>query len=191
VGLKPWQKIIKAIEALQPPTTFKELQSFIGAVNFYRDMWPHHSHILAPLTELTGAIHFHWEQQHQAAFEQMKKLLAADAMLAYPDHNLRFDIYTDASDFQLGSVVMQNECPVAYYTCKLNSAQHNYTVIEKELLSIVETFHKFCSMLFLLSSLFTLIIAILPIRPSIHSEFFAGSCILKNFLQRSLIFQVL
>jgi RNase H-like domain found in reverse transcriptase len=69
-------------------------------VNFYRDMWPCHSHI-------------HWEQQHQGAFEQMKKLLAADAMLAYPDHNLPFDIYTDASAFQLGSVVMQNKCPVA------------------------------------------------------------------------------
>jgi RNase H-like domain found in reverse transcriptase/Integrase zinc binding domain len=79
----------------------------------------------------------------------MKKLLAADAMLAYLDHNLPFDIYTDASDFQLGSVVVQNKCPVAYYTCKLNSAQHNYTVIEKELLGIVETFCKFCSMLLL------------------------------------------
>jgi RNase H-like domain found in reverse transcriptase/Reverse transcriptase (RNA-dependent DNA polymerase) len=149
VDLKPWLKKNQIIEALQPPTTFKELRSFIGAVNFYHDMWPHRSHILAPLTELTGATHFHWEQQHQAAFEQMKKLLAADAMLAYPDHNLviPFDIYNDASDFQLGSVVMQNKCPVAYYTCKLNSAQHNYTVIEIELLSIVETFPKFCSML--------------------------------------------
>jgi hypothetical protein len=69
LGLKPWRKKIKAIEALQPPTTFKELQSFVGAVNFYHDMWPCCSHILAPLTELTGATHFHWEQQHQAAFE--------------------------------------------------------------------------------------------------------------------------
>jgi RNase H-like domain found in reverse transcriptase len=118
----------------------KEIRSFIGAVNFYRDMWPRHSHILAPLTELTGATHFHWDQQHQSAFEQMKKLLAADAMLAYPDHNLPFDIYTNASDFQLGSVVIQNKHPVAYYTHKLNSAQCNYTVIEKELLTIVETF---------------------------------------------------
>jgi hypothetical protein len=72
VGLKPWRKKIKAIEALQPPTTFKELWSFIGAVNFYRDMWPHHSHILAPLTELTGATHFHWDQQHQVYLNNEK-----------------------------------------------------------------------------------------------------------------------
>jgi RNase H-like domain found in reverse transcriptase len=147
-GAQTLEEKIKAIEALQPPTTFKELCSFIDAVNFYRDMWPRRSHILSTLTELTGATHFHWEQQHQAAFKQMKKLLATDAMLvAYPDHNLPFDIYTNASDFQLGSVVMQNKCLVAYYTCKLNSAHGNYTVIEKELFSFVETFHKFCSML--------------------------------------------
>jgi hypothetical protein len=96
--VKPWRKKIEAIEALQPPTTFKELRSFIGAANFYRDMWPQRSHILSPLTELTGATHFCWEQQRQSEFKQMKKLLAADAMFAYPDQNF-FYIYTDASDF--------------------------------------------------------------------------------------------
>jgi hypothetical protein len=46
----------------------------------------------------------------------MMHILTTDALLAYPDHNLPFHIYTDASDFQFGAVIMQNNCPVAYYT---------------------------------------------------------------------------
>ena len=147
-GLKPWRKKIEAILHLECPQTVKQVRSFLGAVTYYRDMFPKRSHILTPLTELTGKIPFKWTEHHQNAFDEMKALIAKDVLVRYPDHNLPFHVYTDASDLQLGSVIKQNNAPVAFYSHKLNAAQINYSTGEKELLSIVETFKEFCTMLY-------------------------------------------
>lgn len=148
-GIKPWRKKIDAILKLQPPRTAPELRSFIGAVTFYRDMFRHRSHILAPLTAQAEATNkIKWTPECQTAFDQIKAILSKDCFLRYPDHNKPFHVYCDASNVQLGSVIMQEGVPVAYYSRKLNAAQRNYTVGEKELLSIVETLKEYHSMLY-------------------------------------------
>ena len=146
-GVKPWRKKIDAVLRMQAPSNVKELRSFLGMVTYYRDMWPRRSHILAPLTSLLKTKDFRWGEAQQKAFQEMRALMATDAILVYPDHNKPFQIETDASDYQLGSVIKQNNRPVAYYSRKLNAAQKNYTTIEKELLSVVETLRTFRSML--------------------------------------------
>ena len=80
-----------------------------------------------------------WGSEQDAAFLKIKQLIARQVLLHFPDFSCLFDVYTDASDYQLGGVITQDNFPVAFYSRKLNSAQRNYTTMEKELLSIVET----------------------------------------------------
>ena len=118
-------------------------------VQYYRDLWKGRSHILAPLTDLVGKSKkkLKWTNEHQQAFNNMKKTIAKETILAYPDFSKTFDVHTDASDRQLGAVISQSGKPLAFYSRKLNSAQRNYTTTERELLSIVETLKEFRNIL--------------------------------------------
>jgi hypothetical protein len=80
-GLKPWKKKVDGILKMQLPQTVKQTRSFIGAVSFYRDMFPRRSHHLAPLTNLNGKGRFVWTPEHKKAFQIMKALIAQDCML--------------------------------------------------------------------------------------------------------------
>jgi hypothetical protein len=145
-GLKPWRKKIDAILHMDYPCNATELRMFIGCVNYYLDMWPSHAHILKPLTDQSGLkkrAPIKWTDDMQQAFNKMRLLMAADALAVYPDHNKWFDIYTDASDFQLGACIIQEGRPVAYFLQKLTKSQQNYTTIEKEMLSIIPTLEEF------------------------------------------------
>ncbi len=53
-GIKPQQKKVQAILALNPPNNVKELRHFLGMVQYYRDMWAKRSEMLAPLSDLVG-----------------------------------------------------------------------------------------------------------------------------------------
>ncbi len=149
-GLKPWKKKIDAILHMDRPCNATELRMFIDCINYYCDMWPSPAHILKPLTDQSGLkkrAPMKWTDEMQKAFDKMHLLMAADALAAYPDHNKRFDIYTDASDFQLGACIIQEGRPVVYFLQKLTKSQQNYTTMEKEMLSIAATLEEFRSML--------------------------------------------
>jgi hypothetical protein len=74
--------------------------------------------------------------------------VAADALAANPDHNKQFDVYTDASDFQLGACIIQEGRPVANFLQKLTKSLQNYTTMEKEMLSLLQLVKNFevCSL---------------------------------------------
>jgi hypothetical protein len=86
---------------------------FIGCVNYCRDMWPSRAPIPKPLTDqsdLKKKAPIKWTDEMQKTFNKMHLLMAANALAAYPDHNKPFDVYIDASDFQLGTCIIQVSC---------------------------------------------------------------------------------
>jgi RNase H-like domain found in reverse transcriptase len=92
-------------------------------VNYYRDKWPQRSHLLAPLSSLTSSTaKWDWTEQCQKAFEDMKKLIAKETLLTYPNFNKKFEIHTDASKVQLGACISREGRPVAFNCRNLNPA---------------------------------------------------------------------
>ena len=146
-GIKPWRKKVDAILKMKRSTDIKQLRSFLGAVTYYRNMWPRRSHLLAPLTQLTGKTKYEWSDTCEQTFLQMKLVLATDALLSYPNHNLPFRVYTDASDYQLGAAIIQNGRSVAYWFRKITPEQSNYTTVEKALLAVELCLKEFRTML--------------------------------------------
>jgi hypothetical protein len=160
-GIKPQAHKVQAILALEPPSNVKELRRFLGMVQYYRDLWAKRSDMLAPLTDLVGEcgqtkvtrakgtkkVPWHWDEVHQRAFDMVKTTIAKDVVLAYPDYDKVFEVYTDASSTQLGSVITQSNRPLAFFSRKLSDTQRRYSVTEIELLAIVETLKEFKGML--------------------------------------------
>ena len=136
-GIKPQEEKVKAILAIAPPKSVKNLRTFLGMVQYYRDLWSQRSHLLAPLTDLIGECGhtkttkrhgttkkpWYWTNEHQVAFEKVKEMLARQVMLAYPTYGELFEIYTDASSLQLGAVITQRGWPLVFFSRKISITQ--------------------------------------------------------------------
>ncbi len=88
-----------------------------------------------------------WDPIHQQAFDNVKAAIAKETVLAYPDFSKPFEIYTDASSTQLGAVITPENRPIAFFSRKFSKMQQKYSVLEIELLAIVETLKEFKGML--------------------------------------------
>ena len=68
-------------------------------------------------------------------------------VLAYPDFDKTFEIYTGVSAQHLGAVITQGNRPITFFSQKLSEAQKQCAVTEQELFAIVETSKEFKGML--------------------------------------------
>jgi hypothetical protein len=130
-------------------------------VQYYRDLWARQSKMLAPLTSLVGEcgqtkvtrakgtkkVPWNWNEVHQRAFDHVKATIAREVVLVYPDYSKVFKIYTNASSKQLGAVITQENRPNAFFSLRLSTTQHKYSVTKIELLAKVEILTEFKGML--------------------------------------------
>ena len=124
------------------------MRAFVGLVSYYRAMWTVQSYLIQPLTAITSTkVTFKWTDVEQKAFNTVKQIVARNTLLLYTVFNERFDIHTDVSNFQLGAVIIHNSKPIAFYRHKLTPLQSRYTVMEKELLSMVKILKEFRTIL--------------------------------------------
>ena len=127
------------------PKTVKEVRSFLGFCNFYRPFIAGFSKIAAPLHALTRKdTEYKWTKEAQDAFEDLKKRVTSNPILAHPQLAKQFEMEVDASGFAVGAVLLQRQDdgkrhPVGYYSATLNTAERNYDIYDLELLAIVKS----------------------------------------------------
>lgn len=138
---------IESIATWPVPRNVKELRSFLGFINFYRDFIPSYAKILQPLFSLLKSdATFTWTDVESSAFVSIKAAFAKSSMLVHPDNSKPFILETDASDFAIAAILSQATAsglsPVAFVSRQMTPCERNYDIYDKELLAIVEAFKK-------------------------------------------------
>ncbi|GJV02083.1 putative nucleotidyltransferase, ribonuclease H [Tanacetum coccineum] len=123
---------IKAIQDWEPPTKVMKLRSFLGLVNYYRRFIMGYSAISSYLTDLLKKNKaWIWDEECQAAFESLKKAVMVEPVLRLPDVTMSFELHTDASDFAIGGVLMQDRHPITFESRKLNETERKRAILKE------------------------------------------------------------
>lgn len=140
-------KII-AVQQWPAPKSVKDLRGFLGLTGYYRKFIQHYGLISQPLTQLLKkGVPFSWSPISQLAFQTLKQKLVQAPVLALPDFSKGFVLETDASDFGIGAVLMQDSHPIAYLSKALDSRNQALLVYEKECMTILMAVDKWRSYL--------------------------------------------
>jgi transposase InsO family protein len=150
--VRPMKDKLDAINEWPRPTNVYDVRSFLGLCGYYRRYISNFAKIACPLHALTGGNvtkkqKVLWLPVHELAFLALKTALVSAPVLLMPDVLKAFVMETDASDFAVGAVLLQEDSdlclhPVAYESKKLNSSQCNYPAQERELFAIIHAYRK-------------------------------------------------
>ena len=145
---------VSGVREWKTPTDTTENCAFQGFANFYRCFIPNFSKIARLLNDLlkTG-VKWHWGEEQQKVFEEIKRLITSEPVLHQPDQTKPFKVEVDSSNYAMGTVLMQRDeknvlHPIAFFSKSVNEAQHNYNIYNKELLGLREMLHHWCQYLF-------------------------------------------
>ena len=103
------EKLI-SIQKMLPSKTSKKIKLFSGLIGYYRKFVPRFSDLARPLNALTRKnVEFEWIQKCQESFELLKTSVMADPILTYPDPNLPYVLFTDASKYVSACILTQEK----------------------------------------------------------------------------------
>jgi hypothetical protein len=139
-GASPLFKHVQAVRDFERPVDAKQLQRFLGLVNFYRHFIPGAAGILKPLSDtLRGVTRtaLHWTPAMEAAFEAAKTALCNATQLDHPDPDAEVNLIVDASDTHIGAVLQQRTAagwkPLSFFSKKLSPTEARYSAFDTEL----------------------------------------------------------
>ncbi len=143
-GIQINQGKVTAVAEWPTPQMIKELQRFLGFDNFYRRFIKGFSLVTAPLTTLLRGKpkSLSWSSNAHETFDSLKTAFSTAPILRHPDPNVPFVVEVDASITGAGAVLSHlfgeppRLQPCAYYSKKLNLAEQNYDIGNRELLAI-------------------------------------------------------
>ncbi|BHF73292.1 hypothetical protein SprV_0401637300 [Sparganum proliferum] len=140
-GIRPLSSKVAAIRDFPPPTSKRQLQRFLGMVNFYRRFLPNCADTILPLTNLLSGSKRTFELTPAAltSFEQVKALLADATLLTHSHADAPISLMVDASNVAVGAVLQQSlrdsTVPLAFFSKKLSKAETRYSTFGRELLA--------------------------------------------------------
>ena len=148
------------------PSNLKELRSFVGLVNYFRDHIKDHSVVTHPLQDMIVAgekgpkvrlqgskpiKHILWTSEAEASFELIKDKINNCPKLFFTKESLPIYLHTDASDYAIGAYLFQikddKEIPIRFLSKTLAGAQLRWSTIEKECFAIFTALKKFADLL--------------------------------------------
>ena len=123
---------LECIKAMPPPKTAKEVKQFLGLIGYYREFVPRFSDLARPLNMLTRKdVPFDWTPICQESFELLKASLMTEPIVKYPDPNLPYVLFTDASKYAWACVLTsykwkRNQNPTSHNV-------HEWTFLQKSI----------------------------------------------------------
>lgn len=125
------------METWPVPANTTALCGFLGLTGYYRKFICGYGSIAAPLTQLLKKDGFYWFEAAENAFHNLKQAMVQALVLTLPDFPKLFVVEADASGIGLGTALMQDGKPLAYYSKALSSKALGKSTYEKELMAIV------------------------------------------------------
>ena len=146
ISITPLQSRVEAIQKLQLPTNVKECKSFCGVVNYLSIFCRHLQELLKPIYDLAKKGRpFHWQEEHQQAFNAIKERMLNPPILYLPKPGGRFILYCDSSRTHTGSSLwqIQEGKPrlIGYASKSLPAPALNYSVTELEMTGMAVNIH--------------------------------------------------